>query len=41
VNHSLIIASLGGQLTHWVGQHGIYAVFVLMAIDSLLPVGGE
>jgi membrane protein DedA with SNARE-associated domain len=30
-----------GQLTAWVGQHGVYAVFGLMAVDALLPVGGE
>jgi len=24
-----------------VAQHGVYAVFVLMAVDALLPVGGE
>jgi membrane protein DedA with SNARE-associated domain len=28
-------------LTHAVATHGILAVFVLMAIDALLPVGGE
>jgi membrane protein DedA with SNARE-associated domain len=29
------------QLTDWIAQHGVYAVFVLMAIDALLPAGGE
>ena len=28
-------------MTHAVATHGIAAVFVLMAIDALLPVGGE
>jgi membrane protein DedA with SNARE-associated domain len=28
-------------LTHAVATHGIAAVFVLMALDALLPVGGE
>jgi len=28
-------------LTHFVATHGILAVFVLMAVDALLPVGGE
>jgi membrane protein DedA with SNARE-associated domain len=37
----LQLASLTSQLTGWVGQHGVYAVFVLMAIDAVLPVGGE
>jgi membrane protein DedA with SNARE-associated domain len=35
------VASITGQLTGWVGQHGVYAVFVLMAIDAVLPAGGE
>ena len=34
-------ATVTTQLTDWVAQHGVYAVFVLMAIDALLPVGGE
>jgi membrane protein DedA with SNARE-associated domain len=28
-------------VTHWIAQHGTYAVFLLMALDALLPVGGE
>ena len=36
-----VIASLSGQLTSWIGHHGAYAVFVIMALDALLPVGGE
>ena len=39
--HPLILASLTGQLTSWIGHHGAYAVFAIMAIDALLPVGGE
>jgi membrane protein DedA with SNARE-associated domain len=27
--------------THTVSSHGVLAVFVLMAVDALLPVGGE
>jgi membrane protein DedA with SNARE-associated domain len=30
-----------GQLTSWIADHGVYAVFVLMAVDALLPAGGE
>jgi membrane protein DedA with SNARE-associated domain len=30
-----------GQIIDWVGRHGAYAVFVIMALDALLPVGGE
>lgn len=32
---------IAGMITDWIGQNGIYAVFVLMALDALLPVGGE
>jgi membrane protein DedA with SNARE-associated domain len=37
----LILASLTHTLTDWIGQNGVYAVFALMAVDALLPVGGE
>ena len=39
--HLLVLASITGQLTSWIGHHGAYAVFVIMAVDALLPVGGE
>jgi membrane protein DedA with SNARE-associated domain len=39
--HGLLLASLSSQLTSWIGHHGAYAVFTIMAIDALLPVGGE
>jgi membrane protein DedA with SNARE-associated domain len=29
------------HLTTWVADHGALAVFVLMAVDALLPAGGE
>ena len=29
------------QLTSWIADHGLVAVFVLMAIDAVLPAGGE
>jgi membrane protein DedA with SNARE-associated domain len=32
---------LTAQLTSWISQHGVYAVFGLMAVDALLPAGGE
>lgn len=32
---------LTNQLTTWVSQHGVYAVFALMAVDTLLPFSGE
>jgi membrane protein DedA with SNARE-associated domain len=28
-------------MTSWIGHHGFWAVFALMAVDALLPVGGE
>jgi membrane protein DedA with SNARE-associated domain len=37
----LVVASITGQLTSWVGHHGAYAVFTIMLMDALLPVGGE
>jgi membrane protein DedA with SNARE-associated domain len=36
-----VIASLTSELTSSIAHHGVYAVFALMAIDALLPVGGE
>jgi membrane protein DedA with SNARE-associated domain len=35
------LASITTTITDWIGQNGVYAVFVLMAVDALLPVGGE
>lgn len=37
----MALASITTTITDWIGQNGIYAVFVLMALDALLPVGGE
>ncbi|HEY4281097.1 MAG TPA: DedA family protein [Conexibacter sp.] len=34
-------AAVTAQLTGWIADHGVYAVFALMALDALLPVGGE
>lgn len=39
--HALIAASVTGKLTAWIGHHGAYAVFAVMAIDAVLPAGGE
>ena len=41
VDATATVASLSSQLTGWIGHHGAYAVFALMAVDALLPVGGE
>lgn len=37
----MLLASITGQLTQSVAQHGVLAVAVIMAVDSVLPVGGE
>jgi membrane protein DedA with SNARE-associated domain len=36
-----MLASVTGQLTTWIAANGVLAVFVLMGIDALLPIGGE
>jgi membrane protein DedA with SNARE-associated domain len=37
----LITASLTSQITDWIASNAGYAVFGLMALDALLPVGSE
>ncbi|HEY4347957.1 MAG TPA: DedA family protein [Gaiellaceae bacterium] len=37
----MLVASISHSITHFVGDRGIYAVFVLMMIDSLFPAGSE
>lgn len=37
----MIIASLTSSITSSIADSGAYAIFGLMALDSLLPVGGE
>jgi membrane protein DedA with SNARE-associated domain len=39
--HSLLVASITQTLTTSVARHGAYAIFVIMAIDAVLPAGGE
>ena len=39
--HPMVLASITGQLTSSIAHHGAYAVFAIMAVDALLPVGGE
>jgi len=36
-----VLASLSSSFTSEVGSHGLYAVFVLMAIDAIFPVASE
>ncbi len=38
---ALVTASLTGSLTSLIGDHGLYAVFVLMVIDAVLPAASE
>jgi membrane protein DedA with SNARE-associated domain len=35
------LATITGQFLDWIAHNGVYAVFGLMALDALLPVGGE
>jgi membrane protein DedA with SNARE-associated domain len=36
-----VVASLTGSLTSEVARHGVYAVFLLMAIDAVFPAASE
>ena len=36
-----MLASVTGQLTSAIGDHGVYAVFLLMAIDAIFPAASE
>lgn len=36
-----MLASITSTLTDAIGTYGIYAVFLLMAVDAVLPAGGE
>ncbi len=37
----IVLASISSSITQWIAANGVYAVFALMALDALLPVGGE
>jgi membrane protein DedA with SNARE-associated domain len=37
----VLLASLSSSLTNFIGDHGLYAVFALMLIDSVLPAASE
>jgi membrane protein DedA with SNARE-associated domain len=37
----VLVASVTGSVTSFVGDHGVYAVFLLMAIDALFPAASE
>jgi membrane protein DedA with SNARE-associated domain len=36
-----VLASVTGSLTSLIGDHGLYAVFALMAIDAVFPAASE
>jgi membrane protein DedA with SNARE-associated domain len=36
-----VLASVTGSLTSLIGDHGLYAVFILMAIDAVFPAASE
>lgn len=37
----MLVASITDALTSFIGDHGLYAVFLLMAIDAVLPAASE
>ena len=37
----MLLASLSSSLTSFIGDHGLYAVFALMLVDSVLPAASE
>jgi membrane protein DedA with SNARE-associated domain len=37
----VLVASISGSITSFVGHHGVEAVFVLMAIDAVFPAASE
>jgi len=37
----LLLASVTGNLTDWIGRHGAYAIFLIMAIDAVFPAASE
>jgi membrane protein DedA with SNARE-associated domain len=36
-----VLASVTGSVTSFIGNHGVYAVFALMAIDAVFPAASE
>src|SRR5881227_4092561 len=37
----MVVASVTSAVTSFVGHHGLYAVFVLMALDAVFPAASE
>jgi membrane protein DedA with SNARE-associated domain len=36
-----VLASLSSTLTGWIGDYGLYAIFLLMMVDAVLPAASE
>jgi membrane protein DedA with SNARE-associated domain len=36
-----VLASVTGSITSFIGSHGVYAVFALMALDAVFPAASE
>jgi hypothetical protein len=37
----VLVASVTHSITSFVGNHGLYAVFVLMLVDAVFPAASE
>jgi membrane protein DedA with SNARE-associated domain len=37
----VVVASVTSSITTFIGSHGVYAVFLLMAVDAVFPIGSE
>jgi membrane protein DedA with SNARE-associated domain len=37
----MLLASITSTFTDLIGRHGVYAVFIIMALDAVLPAAGE
>jgi membrane protein DedA with SNARE-associated domain len=37
----VLLASLTSSITSFVGHHGVYAIFILMLVAAVLPIGSE
>ena len=37
----MLVASISGSITSFVGNHGVYAVFALLLVGAVLPVASE
>ena len=37
----MVVASVTGSITRWIGDAGIYAVFGLMFVDAVFPAASE